>query len=68
VNRYRTSNLIISAMTPGPVEPDADKLQNYLKIIVDDLLMLYEKGVFISTPQFPNGEHIQMVRDSISQC
>lgn len=54
-DRYRTSNLIISAMTPGPVEPNAEQLQNYLKVIVDDLLMLYQDGILISTPQFPNG-------------
>ncbi|KAJ6600925.1 hypothetical protein B0H10DRAFT_691173 [Mycena sp. CBHHK59/15] len=35
--RYRVENLILSGMTPGPTEPTAEQLQNYLKIIVDDL-------------------------------
>jgi hypothetical protein len=38
--RYNTDSLIISAMTPGRVEPNAEHLQNCLKVIVDDLLML----------------------------
>ena len=31
-------------MTPGPTEPTADNLQNILKFIVDDLLMLWKDG------------------------
>jgi hypothetical protein len=42
-------------MTPGPTEPTAEELQNYLKLIVDDLLKLYEEGVWICTPAFPQG-------------
>jgi hypothetical protein len=52
---YRPSNLIIHAMTPGPKEPTAEELQHPLKMVVDELLELYEHGVLISTPQFPNG-------------
>jgi hypothetical protein len=43
-------------MTPGPSEPNGEQLQNYMKVIVDDLLMLYEEGIVISTPQFSNGK------------
>jgi hypothetical protein len=60
-DRYRTSNLIISAMTPGPVEPNSEQLQNYLKVIVDDLVMLYQHGILISTPQFPNGKCVRIL-------
>ena len=43
-------------MTPGPREPTAEELQEILRIIVDDLLKLYQDGILISTPQFPNGK------------
>ena len=55
IARYRVQNLLIAAMTPGPSEPTAEQLQHYMKVIVDDLLVLYEKGVRISTPMHPEG-------------
>ncbi|KAF8840023.1 hypothetical protein BDN67DRAFT_693413 [Paxillus ammoniavirescens] len=51
--RYRAENLLVSFMTPGPSEPTAAQLQNYMKIIVDDLLTLYDKGIIYHTPQHP---------------
>jgi hypothetical protein len=42
-------------MTPGPREPTAEQLQNYLKDIVDDLIMLYERGITVTSPEHPNG-------------
>lgn len=42
-------------MAPGPTEPTAKQLQNYLRIIVDDLEMLYRRGIVITTPEYPNG-------------
>lgn len=42
-------------MTPGPTEPNAEQMQNYLKIIVDDLIKLYEEGIKIATPAHPEG-------------
>jgi hypothetical protein len=42
-------------MTPGPKEPTTDQLQHLLKLIIDDLLVLYKDGVSIKTPVFPNG-------------
>jgi hypothetical protein len=43
-------------MTPGPHEPTANQLQNYLAPIVDDLIKLYDEGVVIKTPLFPDGK------------
>ncbi|KAJ7609571.1 hypothetical protein DFH06DRAFT_1017021, partial [Mycena polygramma] len=51
---YRTDNLILSGMT-GLKEPTAEQLQPYLKIIVDDLLMLYDDGIVVKTPEYPDG-------------
>ena len=53
--RYRPHNLKIAAMTPGPKEFNADELQYALKDLVDELIKLYEKGIFVRTPCFPEG-------------
>jgi hypothetical protein len=45
-------------MTPGPTEPSAEQLQHYEKIIVDDLVKLFESGVHIPTPSRPDGGSI----------
>lgn len=49
---YRAQNLLIPCMTPGPEELTAEQL--HTKIIVDDLLELYNDGVNICTQLFPN--------------
>ncbi|KAF8577397.1 hypothetical protein K439DRAFT_1622144 [Ramaria rubella] len=51
--KYRTENLLLATMTPGPHEPTAEDLQNHLKFIVDDLLLLYDEGIIVKTPMFP---------------
>jgi hypothetical protein len=43
-------------MLPGPHETTAEQLQNYLKIVVDDLVKLYEHGMVIQTPEHPDGK------------
>jgi hypothetical protein len=53
---YSAKNLLIPIVLPGPHEQTADQLQNYLKIIVDDLLKLFHEGIYIRTPRFPQGE------------
>jgi len=53
---YRPNNLIISSMPPGPTEPTAEELQSPLKLIVDDLLMLYENKITVPTLEYPNGK------------
>ncbi|KAJ7114849.1 hypothetical protein C8R44DRAFT_629896, partial [Mycena epipterygia] len=52
---YRADNLIFNGMPPGPTEPTSPQLQNYLKIIVDDLLMLYDHGIIIYPDEYPQG-------------
>ena len=42
-------------MTPGPTEPTCEQMQNYLAIIVEDLLKLFETGISIPTPSYPLG-------------
>jgi hypothetical protein len=43
-------------MPPEPMEQTSEQLQKgYLKIIVDDLVMLHEKGIVVKTPEKPKG-------------
>jgi hypothetical protein len=42
-------------MLPGPKEPDADQLQEYLRLIVDDLIKLFDSGIRVPTPSSPEG-------------
>jgi hypothetical protein len=48
-------NLILSGMPPGPTEPTAEQLQHYLKVIVDDLILLHEEGITIFVQGHPHG-------------
>ncbi|KAJ7937539.1 hypothetical protein B0H13DRAFT_2302706 [Mycena leptocephala] len=45
---------------PGPREQTAEQLQTYLKIIVDDLVMLYDDGILVETPEYPNGLRVRV--------
>lgn len=54
-SRYTVRNLLIPLMTAGPKEPTGIQLQQYLKLLVDDLLLLWEKGVRCKTPEYPEG-------------
>ncbi|KIJ08421.1 hypothetical protein PAXINDRAFT_18445 [Paxillus involutus ATCC 200175] len=59
--RYRAENLLIPFMTPGPTEPTGPQLQNYLKVVVDDLLELYTHGVRYHTPLYLQGRLVRVV-------
>ncbi|KAI9060901.1 hypothetical protein FKP32DRAFT_1577145 [Trametes sanguinea] len=48
--RYRAENLVLTALTAGPKEPDAEELQYWMALVVDDLLMLYYLGIVAPTP------------------
>ncbi|KAI0366608.1 hypothetical protein BV20DRAFT_913843, partial [Pilatotrama ljubarskyi] len=59
--RYRVHNLILSAMTAGPKEPDAEELQHWIELLVDDLLLLYHLGIFTPTPSRKQGRRCRVV-------
>ncbi|OJT14070.1 hypothetical protein TRAPUB_9382, partial [Trametes pubescens] len=61
VLRYRVEYLILAALTDGPKEPDAEELQYWLEIIIDDLLMLYYLGIFGPTPSCKQGRRCRVV-------
>ena len=52
-------------MLPGPKEPDADQLQEYLRIIVDDLIKLFHDGIRVPTPSSPEGTQFYTFFDSL---
>jgi hypothetical protein len=49
----------------GRKEPTAEQLQHYLKIIVDDLITLYDDGITVKTPEYPDGMAAVLVNDSL---
>jgi len=48
-------------MTPGPKEWSADELQFLMKEYVDELLKLYDEGVMVQTPLFPQGRRVRII-------
>jgi hypothetical protein len=55
-HRYRPCNLLLYGLTPGPKEFTADKLQYFMVNYVDDLIDLFERGIVIKTPKYPEGK------------
>ena len=45
---------------PGPREQDPDEVQQFLHIMVDDLLRLWKDGVRIVIPQYPEGRLVRV--------
>lgn len=50
-------------ITPGPSELTADELQHVLKPHVDDLIRLYEEGIEVPTPKYPQGNLDSLTSD-----
>ena len=61
LGRYRPRNLLLCGMTPGPNEWNADELQYLIKSYVDNLLRLYDHGVMVQTPKFPQGRLVRII-------
>ncbi|EIE90280.1 hypothetical protein G6F46_012411 [Rhizopus delemar] len=63
--RMKFSNIILVGVIPGPHEPNDDQIQNFLKPLVDELLVLYN-GVVMPTYQNSNGEVVRVALMSIN--
>ncbi len=61
MSRYRTANLILVGVMPGPKEQNPDEVQRFLRIIVNELLRLWEVGVRIPTPSTPAGRLLRVI-------
>jgi len=56
--RYQTEYIFMLANIPGPKEPVKEQLSHLLDPIVDQLLELYVKGIWLTkTCEYPNGRH-----------
>ncbi|KAG2344684.1 hypothetical protein BDR05DRAFT_838504, partial [Suillus weaverae] len=58
---YCPHNLLLYGITPGPKELNADELQFFMKNYIDDLLWLYDDGIFIKTESYPEGCHVRVI-------
>ena len=53
--RFKQENLIIAGIIPGPSEPDAAEMNNYLKPMVDELFSLHHSGIVVTSAAHPSG-------------
>lgn len=60
VPRYRTANLLLAGIMPGPKEQDYDEIQRFMRILVNELLRLWQNGVRIPTPSCPEGRLVRV--------
>ncbi|KAJ3525424.1 hypothetical protein NMY22_g10588 [Coprinellus aureogranulatus] len=58
--RYRTANLILTGIMPGPKEQNPDECQRFLRIFVNELIRLWH-GAVIVTPSCPQGRRVEVI-------
>jgi hypothetical protein len=46
--RYKPENMYIAGIIPGPKEPHLTQLNHYIRPLIDDLLVSWERGVSLS--------------------
>jgi len=47
-------------LTPGPKEPTVEQLCEFNRLLVDDLIELYEHGIVMKTPRYPEGRRVKV--------
>lgn len=58
--RYKAENLYLAGIIPGPNEPHLTEINHYMRPLVDDLLLAYNNGIFLtSTALYPSGRLIR---------
>lgn len=54
--RYKPENLYLAAIIPGPKQPSLENLNHYIRPLMQDLAVSWERGVWYSkTANFPRG-------------
>lgn len=54
--RYKTDNLYLAGIIPGPKEPKLERINHFLRPLVDQLLISWEHGVWYNrTYDYPRG-------------
>lgn len=66
---YRPRNLLLTSLFPGPHDLTCDEYQRAMAATVADLLMLYDHGISVRTPKYPDGtvfaqDHLLALIDS----
>lgn len=61
VHSYRTSNLLLSGVMPGPKEQDPDQCQRFLRIVVNELIRLWRDGITVRTESCPLGRLVRII-------
>lgn len=57
--RYKPENMFLAGIIPGPKEPQLDRINPYLRPLVDDMVDLWDPGVHYSrTFKFPHGRKV----------
>ncbi|KJA22209.1 hypothetical protein HYPSUDRAFT_139473, partial [Hypholoma sublateritium FD-334 SS-4] len=55
--RYKSENMYVAGVIPGPKSPSGTALNHYMRPLIDDLLVSWERGVFYSrTANHPQGQ------------
>lgn len=58
--RFKMENIFLLGIVPGPHEPSTHEVNHLLRLLVDDLLVLWNTGIFISrTSRHPLGRLIR---------
>ncbi len=50
----------MAGILPSPKEANYDQVQRYLRVLVNELIRLWQDGVMIQTPQFPDGRLVRI--------
>ena len=58
--RFRPENILLVGLIPGPDHPVLTQLNHFLRILVEDLLTFWNRGVYYSrTPTYPKGRLVR---------
>jgi hypothetical protein len=60
-SRYRFGNLIFTSILPGPKEQDVEQVQPFMRIIVNELIRLWQFGFWVKTAKYPLGRLIRVI-------
>lgn len=60
IHSYRTANLILAGIMPGPKEQNPDQVHRFLRVLVNELLDLWLNGILVRTPKHPEGRLVRV--------
>lgn len=60
--QFRPENICLVGIIPGRHEPHLDEINHFLRPVVDDLLQLWDPGVWLTqTHEYPRGRRVRCV-------